>query len=95
MMAKWSHLFPSRTQKLSILAAKIAGHAPVKIARCQVKKRHNICLFFIIIIYCFIFKYICYNMCGFNLVRDTKKDNYILFSYITSFLGSFFYKECI
>lgn len=32
----WTHLFSSRTQKLSISAATIAGLAPVKIARCQV-----------------------------------------------------------
>ena len=35
-IAMWTHLFSSRTQKLSISAAKIAGLAPVKIARCQV-----------------------------------------------------------
>ena len=33
----WTHLYSSRTQKLSISAATISGRAPVKIARCQVK----------------------------------------------------------
>ena len=28
MMAKWSHLFPSRTQKLSISAPMIVGFLP-------------------------------------------------------------------
>ena len=37
-MAKWSHLFPYRTQKLSTLAATIAMHAIVKIAHRQVTK---------------------------------------------------------
>ena len=36
MKAKWTHLYSSRTQKLSTSAATIAGRAPVKIARCQV-----------------------------------------------------------
>ena len=32
MIAEWTHLFPSRTQKLSTSAATIAGLASVKIA---------------------------------------------------------------
>ena len=35
-IAKWSHLFPSRTQKLSISSANIAMLAIVKLASCQV-----------------------------------------------------------
>ena len=35
ILAKWSHLFPSRTQKLSTLAATISSPALVKIAHCQ------------------------------------------------------------
>ena len=35
-MAKWRHLYPSRTQKLSTLTVTIAGPAPVKITSCQV-----------------------------------------------------------
>ena len=37
VMAKWTHLYPSRTQKLSTLAVTIARPALVKITRCQVK----------------------------------------------------------
>ena len=36
VMAKWTHLYPSRTQKLSTLAVTIAAPAVVKITRCQV-----------------------------------------------------------
>ena len=35
MMAKWTHLFSSRTQKLSTSAATISRRALVKIARRQ------------------------------------------------------------
>ena len=37
VMAKWTHLYPSRTQKLSTLAVTIAMPAIVKITRCQVE----------------------------------------------------------
>ena len=37
-MAQWSHLFPSRTQKLSTITATVAGPAPVRIASCQVEE---------------------------------------------------------
>ena len=37
VMAKWTHLYPSRTQKLSTLAVTIAMPAIVKITRCQVR----------------------------------------------------------
>ena len=35
-IAKWIHLFPSRTQKLSTSTATIVGRAPAKIASCWV-----------------------------------------------------------
>ena len=39
-MAKWTHLFSSRTQKLSTSAATISRRALVKIAHRQVKGTH-------------------------------------------------------
>ena len=45
VMAKWTHLFPSRTQKLSTLAVTIAMPAIVKITRCQVRLTY-VSLFF-------------------------------------------------
>ena len=47
MKAKWVHLFPSRTQKLSTSAATIAGPAPVKTAHRQVIRFTNVNLFFV------------------------------------------------
>jgi hypothetical protein len=48
IIAKWSHLFPYRTQKLSTLAATIAMHAIVKIARRQVMKLPKRELFYVL-----------------------------------------------
>ena len=49
MMAKWTHLFSSRTQKLSTSAATIAKLALVKIAHCQVLLGHIlVSLFFFV-----------------------------------------------
>ena len=45
-IARWTHLYPSRTQKLSILAVTIAGPAPVKITRCQVGPAYEQVFFF-------------------------------------------------
>ena len=66
-MAEWSHLFPSRTQKLSIPAVKIAMLAIVKIARCQVIGTSYDVPFFSCcgneVLYCLL----CYNcLCEFN-----------------------------
>ena len=47
MKAKWVHLFPSRTQKLSTSAATIAGPAPVKTAHRQVTGSHLWAFFFV------------------------------------------------
>ena len=35
MIARWTHLYPFRTQKLSILVVTIAMRAIVKITSCQ------------------------------------------------------------
>ena len=48
MKAKWTHLYPYRTQKLSTLTATIAGRAPVKIANRQVMDIALRCPFFIL-----------------------------------------------
>ena len=48
MMAKWPHLFPFRTQKLSTFTATIARHALVKIANCQLFERDSSSLFFLL-----------------------------------------------
>ncbi len=37
MKAKWRHLYPYRTQKLSTSAATIVGQAPAKTAHCRMK----------------------------------------------------------
>ena len=46
IMAKWTHLFSSRTQKLSTSAATISRRALVKIAHRQVKELSNEFFFF-------------------------------------------------
>ena len=53
MMAKWTHLFSSRTQKLSTSAATIAKLALVKIAHCQVLLGHILVSLFFLFLYCF------------------------------------------
>ena len=53
VMARWTHLFPSRTQKLSTVVAKVSNLL-VRIARCRAffltiylmkKKRYNLIIF--------------------------------------------------
>ena len=46
-MAEWTHLFSSRTQKLSTLTATISRRALVKIASCQVIIAHHSMSFFL------------------------------------------------